>query len=340
MKAKQVSTWTLTPAQRARVRNNLGLVASYLRRSTTIPPQPMSRCEYDDLFQEGTLGLMRAAVRYDPARDKTFAAFALKHIHGAVSRALAERFATIRVPVKRVKEAGRRHRERGIEQAKGDSCRDRGTFGKRVVTTANLADEDVLLRDHRAEEPPLGRKLGDLLRDRCVTAVRTAGERVLRRGRGRADRGLLIEHLMRDRLLIPEEGERTPLREIARQLGCTAGRVLACERQIAKLAAGILQKDPVYARIRELAVREAESLGLVVDERLGKELAWREERHFAERIERLGEADLDPLLGRLAGQVCGSSGRLALLLFRALGQELRTRVLMELTPGADSASAA
>ena len=85
MKARQVSTWTLDPAQRARVRNNLGLVASYLRRSTTIPPQPMSRCEYDDLFQEGTLGLMRAAVRYDPARDKTFAAFALKHIHAGTA---------------------------------------------------------------------------------------------------------------------------------------------------------------------------------------------------------------------------------------------------------------
>jgi len=340
VKRTQIRLGPLTSAQQVRVQENLGLVGNYLRRCTTIPPQPMSRCEYEDLFQEGTLGLMRAAVRYDPARDRTFAAFALQHIHGAVSRALAERFATIRVPVKRVKEAGRRHREGGIEQAKGHSGRERGGQDQPLVTTTNLGDEDVLLRDRRQEESPLERRLGDVLRDRYVVAVRTAGERIDRRGRGRGDRALLIEQVIAERLLIPEESERTPLRAIARELGCTAGRVLACERQIAALAAAILRRDPVYKRIRELAVREADSLSLVVDERLGREFASREERHFAKQVERLSDTDLAPLLRRLAGQVCGSSGRLALLLFRGLGHELRTRVLMEVTPAADSASAA
>jgi RNA polymerase sigma factor (sigma-70 family) len=300
----------------------------------------MSRCEYDDLFQEGTLGLMRAAARFDPSRNRTFAAFALRHIHGAVSRALAERFATVRVPVKRVKEAGRLRRERNIEQAKGNRRYEHGSESMLTATTANLGDEDVNQRDHRGPESSLQRKLGDVLRHRYEVAIRAAGERLSRRGRGRADRRQLIERVINDRLLIPEEAERASLREIAGELNCTAGRALACQRQIAALAASLLRQDPVYQRVRELAAKEADSLALVVDDRLDRELASCEERHFASRLQRLGEADLRFLLPRLADRACGNCGKLALLLFRSLGHEWRARTVMELAQAEDSATAA
>ena len=109
-----VNGGALTAEQKTRVEQNLGLVGLCLKKIPSVPAQPMTRCEYDDLFQEGTLGLMRAVVRFDPQRNRTFVAFALKHIHGAVSRALVDRFATIRVPVKAVKQARREFRERRV----------------------------------------------------------------------------------------------------------------------------------------------------------------------------------------------------------------------------------
>jgi RNA polymerase sigma factor (sigma-70 family) len=322
---------SLSPAQQAQVRENLGLVADYLRRHASIPPRPMSRCEYDDLFQEGVLGLIQAVIRYDAGRGRSFATFAVRHIHGAVSRALAERFATVHVPVKRVKEAGRARRERAAATPKGRTCHERGTVWVPPIS-ANLGDQDVEVRDVKSSEARPERRLGDVLRERYEAAVRSAGARagLFGRGKGRSDRAALAERLIRDRLLIPEEDERTSLREIARRFGCTVGRVLGCERRIAALAAANLARDPVYARIRALAARQADALALEVNERLVGELSAIQDRHFASLLERLGDEDMSLLLIQMARHVCGSPIRLARTLFRLSGPETRARVIMDL----------
>ena len=54
--------------------------------------------EVDDLQQVGLLGLLKAAERYESARDIPFAAYARPHIRGAILHYLRDRASIIRMP--------------------------------------------------------------------------------------------------------------------------------------------------------------------------------------------------------------------------------------------------
>jgi RNA polymerase primary sigma factor len=55
--------------------------------------------DYEDLFQQGAIGVMKAAVRFDPARGYKFSTYATWWIRQSISRAIADKGAVIRVPV-------------------------------------------------------------------------------------------------------------------------------------------------------------------------------------------------------------------------------------------------
>ena len=63
--------------------------------------------EHDDLVQAGSIGLLNAIERYDPARGGEFAAFAVPTVAGEMKRHLRDRTAAVRLP-RRLQEAGTR----------------------------------------------------------------------------------------------------------------------------------------------------------------------------------------------------------------------------------------
>ncbi|MCX5393737.1 RNA polymerase sigma factor RpoD/SigA [Streptomyces sp. NBC_00094] len=55
--------------------------------------------DYEDLFQQGAIGVMKAALRFDPARGYKFSTYATWWIRQSISRAIADKGAVIRIPV-------------------------------------------------------------------------------------------------------------------------------------------------------------------------------------------------------------------------------------------------
>ena len=81
------------PALRDRVvESHLGLV-EHLARRYTDRGEP-----YDDLVQVGTIGLLKAVDRFDPAMGPSFAAYAVPTILGEIRRHFRDRGWAVRVP--------------------------------------------------------------------------------------------------------------------------------------------------------------------------------------------------------------------------------------------------
>ncbi|ANB09866.1 hypothetical protein SAM40697_5913 [Streptomyces ambofaciens] len=88
------------PRDNLRVRARDCLVLHNQRLVHKMVPRYLEQgLDYEDLFQHGVLGLMRAARKFDPAKGFKFSTYATWWIRQSISRAIADEGAVIRIPV-------------------------------------------------------------------------------------------------------------------------------------------------------------------------------------------------------------------------------------------------
>ncbi len=322
---KRTKPTRLSDAQRKLVSENIGLVAVHLRRHVANLAEPRRDREWDDLFQEGCLGLAAAAERFRPERGIPFAAFALPRIHNAVSKALQRRFTIVYVPPRRNRNSD--------DQTSGNGSGNGPTPAPKVVELSEDVERGLTSRDRcgtGSESSP--DTVGQRLRDKYERAVGGAAEVLSSQPSTRGDRAELVRCLVRERLLVPQPEEKRAMRQIARDTRSSYARVAQCEKQLTALVGQILAADPEYHVLRDISHRESEGCDYPVDDNVEARLRSAGTAEFLHRYRGFDSGARAQLLHRVLKLAQARTERILLGFFAQLSNRTRARILQDTAP--------
>jgi RNA polymerase primary sigma factor len=156
-------------ARKELIERNLKLVVSVAKRYRGMG------LPFEDLIQEGNIGLMRAVEKYDPDRGFRFSTYAIWWIRQAVGRAVSDKGRTIRLPVQmgeKVRKVGRAAGELSVELGRAPTDEEvaerLGWIADEVRQVKEIIPDATSLDEPASNEDGASR-LGDLVAGKAAS---------------------------------------------------------------------------------------------------------------------------------------------------------------------------